>query len=173
MNKADLLRHWRHRIHRVQHAHYESGRLYERRHYFIGVPSIILSTVVGTAVFSSLVKYSESVNITFLTIGVGLLSITSAVLTALQTFLNYKDLAERHKISGAKFADLKHKVEIIATFTSRDDSELKEKLEAIENEWVKIREESPNFPTKIWNKIEKEMTLDKDKKMHPEFGSNA
>jgi biopolymer transport protein ExbB/TolQ len=157
----------------VQHAHYESARIYDRRHFFIGVPSIILSTIVGTTVFASLKEISTQSDLVWPTIIVGLLSISSAVLASLQTFLDYKGLAERHKLSGARFADLKHKLEIVATFASGDDSDLKLRLTEIEQQWEKIREESPNVPTRLWRKIEKKMTLEKDKEMHPEFGKNA
>jgi hypothetical protein len=173
MKKADLLRHWRFRIHRVQHAHYESGRIYERRHFVIGVPSIVLSTIVGTSIFASLAELSDSINLVCLTILIGLLSVASTVLTSLQTFLDYKGLAERHKLSGARFADLKHKLEIVAVFPHKSDDELKLELLKIEEEWEKIREESPNFQSKLWHKIERKMTLEEDKKMHPDFGENA
>src|SRR6266481_6908548 len=117
MDIADLLRHWRFRVHRVQRGHYIAGRRYDRMHLVLGVPAVGLSAVVGTAIFSSLSAANPDVR---WTIVVGLLSIASVVLTALQTFLRYSELAERHKIAGARFADLKHRIELVAVFRTAD-----------------------------------------------------
>jgi hypothetical protein len=46
-------------------------------------------------------------------------------------------------------------------------------LEEIENEWDIIRKESPNFPIRVWKKIEKEMTLEKKMADYPDFTENA
>lgn len=121
MDRANLLRHWRFRVHRVQTGHYEAGRRYDRLHLLLGVPAIAVSALVGTAVFSSLATEKSGVVVTIL---VGLLSVTSAVLTSLQTFLKYSEVAERHKLAGARFADLKHRIELIAVFQPTDSEKL-------------------------------------------------
>jgi hypothetical protein len=167
MEIADLLRHWRFRVHRVQTGHYEAGRRYDRLHLSLGIPAIAVSALVGTAVFSSLAGDDRGV---LITISVGMLSVTSAVLSGLQTFLQFPDLAERHKLAGARFADLKHKIELIAVFQPADHGMLKTQLSEVEQEWEKVREESPNIPAKIWDRIERTMTLEKDIEMHPSFG---
>lgn len=167
METSDLLRHWRFRVHRVQRGHYLAGRRYDRLHFFLGIPAVALSAVVGSAVFSSLATKELAV---WWTIAIGLLSITALVLTALQTFLKYSELAERHKIAGARFADLKHQIEMIAVFQTADRESIRSKLEAVEQLWTKVREESPNLPAGIWSSVEKELTLEKDIKTHPNFG---
>jgi hypothetical protein len=170
MDQADLLRHWRFRVHRVQTGHYEAGRMYDRLHLLLGIPAIAVSTLVGTAVFASLDAEKHDI---FITILVGLLSVAAAVLASLQTFLKYSELAERHKLAGARFADLKHKIEIIAVFQSPDAEALKSQLVEVEGRWETVREESPNIPAKIWHRIEKTMTMEKDLSTHPNFGRVA
>lgn len=170
MDRADLLRHWRFRVHRVQTGHYEAGRRYDRLHLLLGIPAIAVSTLVGTAVFASLAAEKHD---TVITILVGLFSVAAAVLASLQTFLKYSELAERHKLAGARFADLKHKIEIIAVFQSPDAETLKSQLAEVEQRWETVREESPNIPAKIWNRIEKTMTMEKDLAAHPNFGRAA
>lgn len=173
MEKSEFLRHWKFRVHRVQIAHYETGRYYERLHFWIGTPAIILSTVVGTAVFASLSEQIDSGNLLWTKLLFGFLSVFSTVLISLQTFLNYSDKAEKHKSSGAKHAHLKHKIELLALIPPKDDNELKEKLEEIEDEWDAIRKESLNFPIRIWKKIEKNMTLENDRKNYPDFANGV
>ena len=167
MDSADLLRHWRFRAHRVQRGHYVAGRRYEHLHLWLGVPAVILGAIVGTAVFSSLAQSEISVPVT---IAVGFLSVASAALAALQTFLKYSELAEKHKLAGARFADLKHKIELVAVFRSNDVAAMADELSRIEEQWSTIREESPNIPSKIWDSVERDLTFEKDLKTHPSFG---
>lgn len=167
MNRSDLLRHWRFRVHRVQTGHYNAGRRYDRLHLLLGIPAIVVSAVVGTAVFASLAATEDHVVITIV---VGFLSLAAAVLASLQTFLKYSELAERHKLAGARFADLKHKIELIAVFQPLDSEALRAQLVEVEQRWETVREESPNIPAKIWNQIEKTMTLERDIALHPNFG---
>ena len=73
-------------------AHYKMALRYERRHGLLGVPVIITTTVVSTAIFASIQEQAGP----DLKIATGLISISSVVLAALQTFFNYSDLAQRH-----------------------------------------------------------------------------
>lgn len=173
MKKSELLRHWRFRIHRVQIGHYEAGRSCETRHFWLGIPAVILSTLVGTAVFSSLKEFSDQELLLWPKIVIGTLSVASAVLVSLQTFLRYSEQAESHRSAGAKYAHLKHRIEMLAAMPPKADEEIKQELESIESEWDKVREESPNLPTRIWRRMENEITFEGDLETHPEFGQHA
>jgi hypothetical protein len=157
MDKSELLRHWRLRVHSVQIAHYETGRAFDRRHLLLGIPAVILSTLVGTAVFASLARFTNEEVLLWPKIAVGLLSVTAAILVSLQTFLRYAEQAESHKTAGARYAHLKHRLELLVTLPPESDDKLKSELLALEKEWETIREESPNIPIKIWSRIEREM----------------
>lgn len=85
-----LVKDWFRRCRESQMVHYEYGSVLERRHLFFGVPSIALSTIVGTAVFSS---WESASNNGWPRIALGLLSVLAATITALQTFLNLADRA--------------------------------------------------------------------------------
>jgi hypothetical protein len=147
----ELLEYWRFRNHRVQLAHYEASRRFERLHLWLGLPAIAISTIVGTTVFASLEKSWGTEG----QIVVGLLSVVSAVLTGLQTFLRYAELGERHRVAGARFANLKHRLELVATLSS--DDEKRASLKEIEDTWAKLREESPTLPDSIWRRIERQI----------------
>jgi len=155
--EVELIAHWRFRAHRVQLAHYESARKFDRLHLWLGLPAVALSTIVGTSVFASL---SKPANIT-LQIVVGLFSVTAAVLAALQTFFKYSELSEKHRIAGAKFANLEHRLELLGTMPPASADELKKSLTMIEDTWAKLREESPNLPGRVWQRIERDQVLDK------------
>lgn len=150
MLTEELIAHWRFRNHRVQLAHYECARRFERLHLWLGLPAVALSTLVGTTVFASLAKTTD---VAF-QICVGLLSVTAAVLTGLQTFLKYSELAEKHRLAGAKFANLKHRIELLSTLPPSSEADLRSALEGIEETWSKLREESPTLPSRVWRRIE-------------------
>jgi hypothetical protein len=173
MNPAQLIRRWRFRAHRVQLAHYESARKFGRLHLWLGFPAIALSTIVGTTVFASLAKSAEQVGRPWLQISVGLLSVLSAVLVGLQTFLRYSELAEKHRVAGARFANLKHDLELLATMPPADNEKLRDALTAVEQRWAKLREESPNLPGKIWSRIEQTLTYEEHAKRYPTLGEKA
>jgi hypothetical protein len=115
------------------------------------LPAIAFSTFVGTAVFSSLEKSADI----RLQIGVGLLSVVAAVLTGLQTFLRYAELAEKHRLAGARFANLKHRIELLMTLPAEAD--MRSQLAVIEETWAKLREESPSLSSGVWRRIERQI----------------
>lgn len=165
LDAADLIRHWRFRVHRVQLAHYEAGRRFGHLHLWLGLPVVALTTIVGTSVFATL---QESTH-TSIQIAVGLLSVTSAVLAGLQTFLGYATAAEKHRIAGARFASLKHQIELLATLPPPDEQQLRDALADIEKQWSTFREDSPNIPGRIWRRIENSLTLEEHEKRYPAF----
>lgn len=160
MRPDDLILHWRFRVHRMQHAHYESARRFGHLHLWLGLPVIILSTIVGTSVFATIQKTSQQSTSAWLPIVVGLLSVLSAVLASLQTFLRYSELAEKHRIAGARFANLKHEIELLDSTRPPDATELRQALATIEQRWAKLREESPSVPRKVWAFAEQTLTYE-------------
>ncbi len=85
----------------------------------------------------------------------GLLSVVAAVLTGLQTFLRYAELAEKHRLAGARFANLKHRIELLMTQPA--ESDMRSQLAAIEETWAKLREESPSLSSGVWRRIERQV----------------
>src|SRR6266498_3380237 len=75
-----LLADWRQRVYAAQAAHYASADRFRLLNYIVGIPSIIFSSVVGTAIFAGLEKNSTPSRL------VASVSILAAVLAGLQTF---------------------------------------------------------------------------------------
>lgn len=150
MPLPELITLWHRRNQRVQHAHYESARKFQRLHLLLGLPAIAVSTVVGTAVFASISEAPHP----FVQLLAGLLSVTAAVLSGLQTFLKYPELAEKHRLAAAKFANLTHRIELLATMNDAADGEIVAELKAIEASWITLREESPTLPARVLQGME-------------------
>src|SRR5688572_21035863 len=77
---------------RISHiAHSQSAASCELRGRILGVCVVVLSTVVGTAIFSTL----ESSPSTATKVVAGLLSVAAGVVAALQTFLGFDQRASK------------------------------------------------------------------------------
>lgn len=166
MTPNDLILHWRFRVHRMQLAHYQSARSFEKRHLWLGLPAIALSTIVGTSVFATIEQTADNSRKLWLQITIGLLSVLSAVLVSLQTFLRYAERAEKHRVAGARFANLKHEIELLSTMPPPNPADLRQALADIEGKWSKLREDSPNLSEAIWKDVERTLTTEEHSKRY-------
>jgi hypothetical protein len=163
----DLLDAWKRRLRESQFSHYEAAKLLGRYTYFLGIPAVVLSTIVGTSVFASLGKAVDP----SLQIAIGLVSVLAAVLAGLQTFLQFPERAEKHRSVAARYGSLRRRIEeLIATNTG---SFSKEDIAALRGEIDSIAEKAPHVSTRIWKRAEK-MLLEKDSPSHgPAIRSSA
>lgn len=144
MTTQEVLNDWYQRAKTIQVAHYLSAAYFGKRKYWLGVPAVLLSTLVGTTVFASLQEKPEI----WLQIIVGLASVAAAILTSLQTFLGYTERAEKHRIAGAKYGAIGRELEILRTLPDvslEDVHDIRQRLDS-------LAEESPNNPLSIYNK---------------------
>jgi hypothetical protein len=98
-NARRVLEQWYERASVVAVGHYRAALRYSRFHFWIALPTVALSALVGTAVFATLQQQSCF----WLQLGVGAMSVLAAILTALQSTLSYQELAEKHRAAGAKY----------------------------------------------------------------------
>jgi hypothetical protein len=105
-------------------------------HYLIGIPSVILSTLVGTAAFASITEAGRSVS--WIAIVAGTFSAMAAVLTALQTFFNFPQRAEKHAEAAARFSRVVSRFERLGYGLSND-----REIKQIDEEFAAIIKESP------------------------------
>jgi len=139
-----LLITWETDLRIICQGHYDAAVMSKKFNYFMGVPVIILSTIVGTTIFSSL----DTTTNVCLKIFLGLFSISSVVLSALQTFMKYSETAEEYRKAGAKFGTLVKEIEQKMTFTNNEVTE--SWCNDFRERWDSISSESPTISGKIW-----------------------
>ena len=100
-----LLEDWHHRVYAAQSAHYASADLFRTLNYVVGVPAVILSSVVGTSLFAGLDKDSPR------TLLVASTSIVAAILGALQTFLRFAERATLHASAADWYSAIRRDIE--------------------------------------------------------------
>jgi hypothetical protein len=140
-----VLRDWYKRSWRHQHAHYEAAIYYAKWNYIIGIPLVVLSAFVGSAIFATLEK-EVTLRIRIL---IGSVSIVSAVLAGLQTFLRFSDRAGKHRSMSAQFGAIRRTIQQILLFSSTSE-ELKPLVENLKVEIDNLELEAPEIPDRIW-----------------------
>ena len=94
--------------------HEEAARRLESRYRIVGVASVSLSAVVGTALFASL----EASNEPWIKILAGLLSLSAAVLSSLMTFHRYEERVEKHRAAATRYNGALRRLEKLHTIAS-------------------------------------------------------
>jgi hypothetical protein len=141
--QADLLTEWYRRVAVTQYAHYLSADHFGARKYWLGVPAILLSTLVGTSVFATIEKQPDL----WIRVAVGLASVAAALFASLQTFMGYAERAEKHRISGARYGALGRELEQMRSsgveYAPETISDLRKRIDD-------LALEAPNNPLKIY-----------------------
>ena len=136
---------WYKRVAITQKAHYLSAAYFSTRKYWLGIPAVVLSTLVGTSVFATVQKQPE----VWLQIIVGLASVAAALLASLQTFLGYSERAEKHRIAGAKYGALGRELEQLRASGALPSADA---ISKIRKSLDDLAVESPNNPDPIYRK---------------------
>ena len=137
----------------IEHiGHTRSAVVYDRRAKILGVAATLISAIIGTTLFSAI---ASSTNTTLIA-AAGLLSVAAVILSALQTFLGYGQLAATHHAAAIAYGALRRRVELITVF--RDSSGLREQMPVIAAAWTKLGENSPDLPLGIYEYARKWVT---------------
>jgi hypothetical protein len=147
---ANVLHEWKKRISRSHRAHNRSAAFYETWSQRLGIIATVLSTIVGTTVFATLQESAPHMGIKII---LGVLSITSAVIAALQTYLRFPELAQKHGKAAIDFGGLRRRVESLET-APPSANELENALVALDEEWKAISEKSPIITQKLYDEID-------------------
>ncbi len=143
--QTDLLHEWLIAVRVDGLAHQQAEVYYTRMNRVLGVPVVVLTTLVGTTVFSMLAKSPD----TRLIIIVGLLSICAAILSSLQTFLGYAGLAEKHGIATDNYSGLRRDVEVQLTKPKFESEDFENFTTSFCACWLAVEKDTPSVPNKI------------------------
>jgi hypothetical protein len=140
---AQVLDDWYIRATAAQYGHQAKSDLSRKRSLLIGIPLVVLSTLVGTTVFAAASDHSVTTGSKVL---VGSVSILAAVLAGIQTLLSYSQLAEKHRIAAFRYANLRR--DIALTIVRKDSDE----VEKIRREMDKIGADAPLIGEPTWSR---------------------
>jgi hypothetical protein len=134
-------------------SHYRMASRYDRRHKLLGVPVIVTTAIVSTAIFTTLETEASG----GWRIATGLLSVVAVVLSALQTFFNYAELSQRHQGSARGYSRVRRSIEI---FLLRYDPAAAEAaladLTQISEQLGQLEAEEPAISARVYARVRRE-----------------
>jgi hypothetical protein len=152
-----LLSAWHRRMEACQHAYYLEAERYKRWHFWLGIPAVIFSTVVGTAVFATLENQSVSISARVV---IALVSIAAAVLAGLQTFLRLSETAAAHGHAGDWYSAIKRDIEQLRALRRDERGSAKACTDTLRKEMNKAGQKSPELSESLWMEVAKRYGID-------------
>lgn len=151
-NREELLRGWLLHAHKCRDRQELAARRSNTYHYWLGVPTIIFATVVGSSVFASLDAQVDS----WFKIVLGVVSITSAVLAALQTFYNFAGRAETHQVAAIKYKVIIRELQQLLSGSAKQLPEEAAFLDGLRQRLDQLESDTPVVPDSIYKWIEEQ-----------------
>lgn len=151
-----LLGEWATRTAIAKKAHFQLVELYRRRNTELGIPVVVLSSVVGTGLFATL---SEDAVSRPLRAVAGVISVLAAVVAGLQTFLRYGERAEKHMVAADWYAALNRRINQLLALPADQRPEAAKCLDEVRKEMARIGQQSPEIGQKRWDAMAAEVGL--------------
>jgi hypothetical protein len=145
-----LLGSWWRRARESQTAHYRTARSLSQLNYRLGIPTVILSAIVGTSIFASLDE-APSISTKIL---LGIVSLGTAALSAIQTFLRSAERGEKHRAAGAAFGALRREIEQWQALPKMSEDQLVPFVDGLRKRFDELALHSPEIPAGIWIEVE-------------------
>ena len=153
-----LLEDWKRRARESQFCHYEAAKYFSRLNYVLGIPVVILTSLVGTTVYATLQK---SVAVP-LQIGVGAISMLAAILAGLQTFLRFGERAEKHRTLGAQYGTIRRQLEVNRVLSAERRGAIEDFLKSLRETLDALAQSAPDVPPRIWKRAEYKFRLENE-----------
>jgi hypothetical protein len=141
-----LLQDWRKRVYAAQTAYYEIGERFRHLNYLLGIPVVIVSSLVGTAIFADISKVDSHRWL------IGSVSIVAGILSSLQTFLKFGENATLHGAAGDWFAAIRRDIEQLLALPAEMRGSPKECLDSIRQEMNKAGQKAPELGERLWKR---------------------
>jgi len=147
--QQSLLGEWHRRVWASQSTHYSMASRLRARNLWLGMPVVVLSTLVGTSLFATL-SNSHNAVAPQLRLVVGCISVLAAVLAALQTFLRFSARSEQNTLAADWYSSLRRDIEeVMATPPPQRDRPVPT-LDRLRKEMNKIGSQSPMIGERVW-----------------------
>lgn len=153
--REELLQAWASRVSAVEAGHFAMADRLTRENLRLGIPVVILSTMIGTSVFATL---GEQVNLP-VRIAVGLLSVAAAVLASLQTFLRLGERSEKHRVAAALYSALRRDIESVLATPRKERPDAEPLFERIKLQMKTYGKESPAIGEREWSRVQERFEL--------------
>lgn len=145
----EMLNGWLIHAHKCRDRHDDASRLYAKGIYGLGIPALVVSTIVGSSVVSALASNASPAW------WVAALSIASAVLAALQTFMDFGGRSDKHRSAGVKYKAAIRLLEQLRVRRSQGEALAKEELDNLRTSLDTLEDTAPVILPGIYDRVEK------------------
>ena len=142
----ELLNQDRNGLHLLHESHYIAAKRYDLVGRCLGGFVVVLSAAAGTTVLQRLPPSSHAEVL----VVTGIAAFAASALAAVQTFLAYPALAERHRTAAVRYGELRRDIDLLIAFGA-PGSELESRLADIQARWNSVDKASPTVPATIIN----------------------
>ncbi len=152
---------WLRRVAAAESGHRRmSGQMWHR-YLALGLPVVVLTTIVGTSVFASLATNENgdptaSVRVRVI---VGSVSILAAVLSSLQTFLRYGVRSEGHRVAAMRYEALRRDMTKNLALPPDARGDPVRELDGVRQRLDRYAKESPTIGEHQWRQLERKFHL--------------
>jgi hypothetical protein len=143
---AQLLEDWHKRVYAAQAAHYAASDVFRLLNYVVGIPAVVFSSLVGTAIFAGLEHDSPR------TLVVACASIAAAVLAGLQTFLRFPERAAQHATAADWYSAIRRDIEEILHLPVEFRGKAKDCLDSVRKEMNRAGQDAPELNVRVWKR---------------------
>jgi len=144
-----LIKAWEGELDVLRDAHGLAARFYEKLHWRLGLPTVIVTAILGAFVWTESNPWTRMVDSNLVA---GLLSIVVLVLNAAQTFLKTDERSNRHKNAHDRYDGLQRELQrVVAARPSQE--ELSAFTADLQARWSKISIEAPILGDALFNKV--------------------
>ncbi len=144
----DLLKDWRNRAYACQVAYFMESEQCRRWHYYLGIPVVISSAVVGTSIFVT----DLETNVRYAT---GAFSALAAILASLQTFLKFAEAANKSAVAGEWYSAIRRDIDQIMVLPAEFRGNPKKCLDGIRMQMDEAGVKTPELRERLWKKVAK------------------
>ena len=143
---SHLLEDWHKRVYAAQSAHYAAADLFRLMNYVVGVPAVVCSSIVGTALFAGLERDSPRI------LAVASASILAAVLAGLQTFLRFPERAAQHATAADWYSAIRRDIEESLHLPVEFRGPAKDCLDKVRKEMNRAGQDAPELNVRFWRR---------------------
>jgi hypothetical protein len=146
-----LLTDWAARVTAAQHAHYYLMARLRRRNLWLGIPVVVLSTIVGTALFATVASPGDYKAPLGFRLAAAFISVLAAVLAGVQTFLKFSERSERHGLAADWLAAVRRDIDLLQATPEKERGNPRETLSSLRKEINKIAQNAPAIGESLWH----------------------
>lgn len=153
-NHETLFKQWAERSQYYSIMHDRSGKHYGKLHKWMGIPSKILLTMIGSIQFSQL---SDMSNVQWSLYLTGFLSMIALMISMARDFYNFESLSHQHLASAAVYDRMYMNIASQLVYTRGMRTNVRSYMRSVRSKLADVKQTSPPIPSHILNEYVTEL----------------